>query len=199
MLVRTIKCENGATSACLQGRVPRLWSSRQAACIDGWATALRSPERQKSIHTKNAHHLQNQLSMIKLELILLFFLLSSFQNKKKTAAFELQGARRAELIAARRCTWSTSLLVLRAEHFRHERFRSCQDFWTFLDVFVGLALILRRQPNFYWDSLVQYRFFEGNSESVFGALSKPIDCLVSKGFTGQFHNFSFEKKNPLVN
>ena len=41
---------------------------------------------------------------------------------------------------------------------------------------------------------MQYRFFEGNSESAYGALCKSIDCQSSKGFTRQLHNFSFERR-----
>ena len=42
-------------------------------------------------------------------------------------------------------------------------------------------LILRRQPKFYWDSLVLYTF-KGNSESAYSALRKSIDCEAFKGF-----------------
>ena len=127
MLVWLIKSQNGAISICLQKkkkkkkrkekktRVPREWSS-EAGSMHRWVGYV-SP---------NKHTIYRTDTGIKLLFILLFFftlLWAHFNKKKKKkkkngwSSFELapRGTRRAEQIAARRCTWSTSVLVLRAE------------------------------------------------------------------------------------
>ena len=82
--------------------VPREWV---AACIDGWARLCivteRSSDLQKSIPTKQTHHLQNRHR----NKTFFFFTLLLAQLKKKTAAQALssRGTGRAELNVARRC------------------------------------------------------------------------------------------------
>ena len=41
-------------------------------------------------------------------------------------------------------------------------------------------------------------FFEGNSESAYGALCNSIDCQAFEGFAHHFHDF-LPKKKPLAN
>ena len=113
---------------------------------------------------------------------------------RKRLLLSCQGARTAELIASRRCTWWASVLVLKAEQFSSWKIRSCQAFSC---VDWPSTYTLRRQPKFYWDSLVQYRLFEDYGESAYGALRKSIDCQTSRGFTCQLRKFSFEKKKPI--
>ena len=130
-------------------------------------------------------------------LFLFFFLLSSFFLKKKeTAAFELPGSKKGwvDHIQAMHLIGICARAQTQLSNFRRERFRPCK----LLVVLIGLAPIPRRQPKFYRDSLMEYRFFEDNGESAYGALCMSIDCQASKGFTRQLHKFSFEKKkNPI--
>ena len=205
-MVVWIKCENGTTNVCLQLRVP--WSdvrgSGRAGGLKAAATE-RSPELslQTSIHTEQAHHLQNrQKNHQTLVHLNIFFYSSRFKRKKTRCCWAVRehDSRRAELIAARRCTWSTSVLVLTAER----KISVLPSFLDFSGCVVGLALTLMRQPNFYWDSLVQCRFFEDNSESAYayGALRKSTDRLsglrrVYSPVAELF--FRKRKKKPLVN
>ena len=140
-------------------------------------TTERSPDLQKSIPTKQTHHLQNRHRNKTLKDTIFFY--SSLGSYKKTAAQVLssRGTGRAELNAPKRCTRSTSLLVPQS-WARRERFRSCR--WaSFLDFFSNVG------------------FFEGNSESAYGALCKSIDChWALRKVYPPVAQLSFEKKNP---
>ena len=95
----------------------------EAGSVCGLCIATeRSPDLQKSIQTKQSHHLQNRnRNQTRVHLILFCFVffyshLGSLKKKNGCSSFELskcgsRGTGRAELIAARRCTWSTSVLV----------------------------------------------------------------------------------------
>ena len=198
-----IKGENGATSLCLQVRVPREWSSRQAACIDGLATCIateHSPELQKSTQTiKSTPIFTEPTKEFKCCSFYFFTLLVFFFKKKKEkAAFELPGSKKGwvDHIQAMHLLGICARAQTQLSNFFRERFWPCK----LLVVVIGLAPIPRRQPKFYRDSLMEYRFFEDNGESAYGALCKSIDCQGSEGFTRQLHKFSFEKKKtPLVN
>ena len=156
-------------------RVPREWSSRQAACIDGWATDL-----QKSIPTNQAHHLQNRHRNKTLVHLTIFPLLwAHLKKKRKKAAarcssFELAGTGRA----ARRCTRSTSVLKLRAELVAKDfGLANGPAFWTFIAMLVSSSATVRAH--------------------VYGALCASRSTVTEpfERFTRQLHNFFSGKKN----
>ena len=135
-----IKCENGATSVCLQVWVPREQSSKQAVCIDsGLATCIateRLPELQKSIQTKKAHHFQNR--QMNPTVVYLFFIPPHLKKRRKTTAGLRWSHPGLKDICARAQGWA----VFVAKDFGIAKL---------LAVLIGLALILKRQPKFYWD------------------------------------------------
>ena len=128
-----IKCENGATSVCLQVRVPREWSSRQTACVMRWMGfmfrhwAFARTTAVDSVHHKSAPFTEPQRNQSLVHLLSFFY--SPHLKKKKPRLLQVScqwwRSRRAELIAARRCPWSTSVLVIRAEQLSSRKlFRS---------------------------------------------------------------------------
>ena len=126
MLVWIIKSQNinGATSVCLQKKevgVPREWSSRQAAYIDGWAMymyrhwAFARSTKVDPNQTSAPFTEPTQKSNFILIYIFFTFLLARFNKKKRkkerkkkkrkenrcsVLSYSLRGTRKADLIAA---------------------------------------------------------------------------------------------------
>ena len=102
MLVWIINCENGATSVVF--KCESLGSDIRGS-VRKWVryvSPLSVCQNYKRRSTPN-----------KIVHLVIFFYSSRFEKeKRKRLLLSCQGARRAELIAARRCTWSTSILVL---------------------------------------------------------------------------------------
>ena len=122
---------------CLQVRVPResavIFEAGSVHRLVGYTCIAteHSPELQRSIPTKQAHHLQNRKRNQTLVHLIFFYSHFKKKKKKKLLLLSCQRAKKAELISARRCTWSTSLLVLRAKKFLARKisvFKTCQAF-----------------------------------------------------------------------
>ena len=165
-----------------KARVPREWSSRQAACIDGWAlyqqtnTPFTEPTQEPNSCSSNYFFHSS---------------LCSFQNEKKRKRIKWllssPGTGRAELIAARRCTWlggsenpltwSTSVLVLRAEPV-------AKDF--------GLAPMSKLSGLFLRCSFLRGRQWERIRCAV--QVDRPAVTEPFEGFTRLLHNFLSKKK-----
>ena len=136
------------------------------------------------------------LSIFYTLLVFFFFFL-----KKKTTAFELPLREQEGLC------WSHPGLIDICARAQSWAIFVAKDFGLakLLAVLIGQALTLKRQPKFYWDSLVQYRLFEDNGESTYGALRKSIDCQACEELrrvNPPVAQVSFEKKKekkPLVN
>ena len=132
-------------------------------------------------------------------------LLSSFKTDKKkerkTAAFELPGSKKglADRIQAMHlidiCARAQNWAIFVAEDFGLAKLPA---------VLIGLAVILRRQPTFYWDHLVQERLNRFRKTIVRAHTvrwaSRSTACQGSEGLIRQLYMLSFEKKKqPLVN
>ena len=161
------------------------------------ATCIAPEQNYKSRSTPKKHTIYRTDKGIKLYCIFFFFFFffTHFKRKKRTA-FELPGSIattwRAELITAWLCTWSTSVLVLRAEQsffvandfgLSKLEFSRCVD-WPSTYTQATAKFLFREL------SAVQDRFFEGNRESTYGALRKSIDCQAFEGITHQLQKFS---------
>ena len=170
------KCESFGSD--LRGSVQREMG-RMDHMHRHWAFA-----RQKSTQTKQSRHLQNRHSNQTLDHLFFYPPPGSFQKKKKSngsSIFSYRGTRMAELIAARRCTRSTSVLVLRAEQFSSQKIsvlpisklsRLFQQCW-----------FLRGQQWAHIRCAVASR-----STTLYQAI---------EGFARQLHNFFFRKKTAI--
>ena len=150
----------------------------------GYVSPLSVRQIYKSRSQPNKHTIYRTDTGIKLLLIFFYSSQGSYKKKNGCSSFELAGNRKgwAERtqamhqidIRARPQSWA-----------RRERFRSCQ--WaSFLDFNSNVG------------------FFEGNSESAYGALCKSIDChWTLRKVYPPVAQLSFEKKpqkiQPLAN
>ena len=164
MLVWIIKCENGATSVCLQVGVPRGWSSRKAMCImhmgpvgytyRHWALArITKVDPHQNNNKKSIPFIEPTKESNSSSPYYYFITLLISKGRKKTVAFELPWSKDW----VDRCIPAMYLIDLCAHVLRPDSestfsSRNSSALTSFLDFSscVGwLALTLRRQPTFF--------------------------------------------------